>query len=242
MKITDRYSTPLGGYGKRLYSVSSMPTSGTFKKSDTLYNYSADYGEWSQKTCTASGTYSSATDSTGDTDGSTAVIAGMTDTSDFYVGQYVTVSAGMPSATTPYLIIAISDTTITLNTNSTSAESSVTVATPDPVWIQSMTVQNGETVQAIDYASTITPDLSLGHILQVATLTGDIKIDNPTNTFAGQRFSVRLLADGTGRNITYGTNFKAATAALTASKRVILDFEVIATNQIVQVNTPIECD
>jgi hypothetical protein len=102
--------------------------------------------------------------------------------------------------------------------------------------------QSDDMVQSVTYGATVTPDLSLGHVVSVGVLTGDVKIENPTKTFAGQRFSVRLVADGTGRNITYGTNFKAATAALTASKRIILDFMVVATNQIVQINTPIECD
>jgi len=240
MYINDRVSQTVGR--KRYYSTTAEPTVGTFMTGDILHNYNPSYGAWSHKTCISSGTYSSASDSTGDTDGSTAVITGMADTSDFYIGEYVTVSAGLPSATTAYKILAKTDSSITLNTNSNSVQSNVTVATVDPVWAVTSVAQADNTVQSITYASEIAPDLSLGHILQVAQLTGNIKINNPTNTFAGQRFSVRLLADGTGRSITYGTYFKAATTSLTANKRIILDFLVIATNQIVQINTPIECN
>jgi len=71
--------------------------------------------------------YTAATDSTGDTDGSTAVITGMTDTSDFNAGDFVTVSAGFPSATVSYGILSKTSTTITLDTNSDSAQTNVTV-------------------------------------------------------------------------------------------------------------------
>ncbi len=57
----------------------------------------------------------------------------MTDTSDFAIGTYVDVSAGFPS-TGPYLIVATTATSITLDTNSDSAESNITVDTSDPTF------------------------------------------------------------------------------------------------------------
>jgi hypothetical protein len=84
--------------------------------------------------CLTSGTFSSATDATGDPDGSTAVIPGMTDTSDFNVGDWVTVSAGFPSASTPYKILSKTSTSVTLDTSSTSSQTDVTVATVDPTF------------------------------------------------------------------------------------------------------------
>jgi len=72
---------------------------------------------------------SSATDATGDPDGSTAVIPGLTDTTDFTVGEYVTVSAGFPSATTPLRITALTTTTMTVDTASDSSQTNVTIAT-----------------------------------------------------------------------------------------------------------------
>jgi len=111
----------------------ALPTDGTWKRGvrywKTLPAASASPG-WH---CVTSGTYSTATDNTGDTDGSTAVITGMTDTSDFNIGDYVTVSAGFPT-TGPYRIVAKTASSITLEVNSTSIQSNITVETPDPVW------------------------------------------------------------------------------------------------------------
>ena len=68
-----------------------------------------------------------ATDATGDPDGSTGTIPGMADTSDFFVGDSVTVSDGFPSTTDGYKILAKTSTSVTLDTLSTSAETDVTV-------------------------------------------------------------------------------------------------------------------
>jgi hypothetical protein len=117
-------------------TTGALPTIGTFLAGDVVINdIAGGNSEISRWICKTSGTFSSATDPTGDTDGSTAVITGMDDTSDFYVGEYVTVSAGLPSATTPYRILEKTDTTITLDTDSDSAQVNVTVATPAPVFV-----------------------------------------------------------------------------------------------------------
>lgn len=109
-------------------------TTGTWREGDITPRLDPAAGEYAGWVATTNGTFSTATDSTGDTDGSTAVITGMTDTSDFVISDYVTVSAGFPSASTPYQIRAITSTTITLDTNSDSSQSDVTVATVDPVF------------------------------------------------------------------------------------------------------------
>jgi hypothetical protein len=114
---------------------SNIPTSGTWKIGEIVYNSIPVSGNPVGWVCLTSGTFSTATDNTGDTDGSTAVITGMTDTSDFSIGHYVTVSAGFLSASTPYKIIAKTSTTITLDTNSNSSQSNVTVATPSPTFV-----------------------------------------------------------------------------------------------------------
>lgn len=115
-------------------SANQAPTAGTWRAGQRLYDSTPSASGTMGWVCTASGTFSSATDGTGDTDGSTAVITGMTDTSDFRLGQFVTVSAGFPSASDPYKIIALTSTTMTLDTASTSSQTNVTVATPDPVF------------------------------------------------------------------------------------------------------------
>ncbi len=115
---------------------SAAPTSGTWKQGDIIWNTApasggATLNGWR---CDHSGTFSSATDNTGDTDGSTAVITGMTDTSDFSVGDYVDVSAGFAS-TGPYKIVALTATTITLDTVSNAVATNITVDTSDPTFV-----------------------------------------------------------------------------------------------------------
>ena len=112
----------------------TAPTTATFSAGDVIYDESPSASGSIGNVCVTSGSFSTATDNTGDTDGSTEVITGMTDTSDFFLGQYVTVSAGFPSATTPYKILALTSTTMSLNTDSTSVQSNVTVSTPNPVF------------------------------------------------------------------------------------------------------------
>lgn len=112
----------------------AVPTTGSFKQGSLHWKTDVVAGGSAGWVCTANGTYSAATDATGDTDGSTAVITGMTDTTDFHVGEYVTVSAGFVSVTLGYRILEKTATTITLDSNSIGASNNVTVATPDPVW------------------------------------------------------------------------------------------------------------
>ncbi len=111
----------------------AVPTTGTWRAGDVVGNATPSGGSPPGWVCTASGTFSAATDNTGDTDGSTSVITGMADTSDFSVGHYVSVSAGF-ATTGPYRILSKTDTTITIDVNSNAAQSNITVSTPDPVF------------------------------------------------------------------------------------------------------------
>ena len=113
----------------------AIPVGGSWTRGDVIYDNTPVVGGNTGWICTESGTFGSATDSTGDTDGSTAVITGMADTADFAVGSYVDVTAGFPS-TGPYKILSKTATTITLDTNSDSSESNITVDTSDPVFMQ----------------------------------------------------------------------------------------------------------
>ena len=112
--------------------ANSIPTTGTWMQGDSIYDANVAAAGVQGWVCTADGTFSSATDATGDPDGSTAVIPGMTDTSDFEVNDFVTVSAGFPAG--DLRIIAKTATSVTLSVNSDSAETNVTVATVDPVF------------------------------------------------------------------------------------------------------------
>lgn len=112
---------------------SNVPTIGTYAQGDIVERTTPAAGFTPGWVCTTSGTFSTATDNTGDTDGSTAVITGMADTSGFLVGEYVTVSAGF-ATTGPFKIVAKTASSITVDTSSNSAQSNVTVATPDPIF------------------------------------------------------------------------------------------------------------
>ncbi len=111
----------------------AAPGDGTGRLGDQVWKTNPSSGTTPGWMCTHSGTFSAATDNTGDTDGSTAVITGMTDTSDFAAGNYVDVSAGFPT-TGPYRIVNLTATTMTLDTASNAAASNITVDTSDPVW------------------------------------------------------------------------------------------------------------
>jgi len=72
----------------------------------------------------------SATDNTGDTTNGNPTIAGMADTSDFNVGDHVTISAGFPAGV--HEIIGKTANSITLDINANATIANVTVSTYDP--------------------------------------------------------------------------------------------------------------
>lgn len=117
----------------RLAWYTGTPTTGTWEIGDVVFDEDIAAGGVAGWMCVASGTFENFLDVTGDTDGSTAVITGMTSTSGFAVGMYVAVSAGFASIG-PYKIRGVTDTTITLDTVSNAAASNITVNTVDPVF------------------------------------------------------------------------------------------------------------
>ena len=123
--------------GKITYKAASIPTTGSWTAGEIVWETDAAAGAAPGWYVTTTGTFSAATDATGDTDGSTAVITGMTDTSDFYVGEYITTSAGFASSVddenTPQRILSKTATTIMITDTSDSAEDNITVLTPDAV-------------------------------------------------------------------------------------------------------------
>jgi len=119
---------------RKITFATAAPTGGTWAQGSVIFNAASATGVSPAWSCVHSGTFSAATDSTGDTDGSTAVITGMADTSDFAVGNWVDVTAGFPT-TGPYKVLALTSTTMTLDTSSDSAESNITVDTSDPTFL-----------------------------------------------------------------------------------------------------------
>lgn len=113
---------------------SAAPPVGTWIIGDKAFNTNISTGNTMGWVCSNYGTFSTATDSTGDTDGSTGQITGMSNTSDFFAGQWVTISGGFPAIR--YKILRIVDSsTILVNGNSTSSVSNVTVATVNPTFV-----------------------------------------------------------------------------------------------------------
>jgi len=81
-------------------------------------------------------------------------------------------------------------------------------------------------VVAVAYAATVTPDVSLYSTYEIAALTGNITINNPTGMTPvdGQQLSIRLLQDGTGgRTITWDTQFQFGTTFASAAITTLLN-------------------
>ncbi len=121
-------------YGLLGTANGDTPSIGTWRAGQRLYTASPSAGGSIGGVCINSGTNSSATDTGGSTDGSTGTITGMLDTSDFEVGHFVTVSAGMPSSSDRYMIKSKTIDSVTLDEDSTSAQAGVTVETESAVW------------------------------------------------------------------------------------------------------------
>lgn len=110
-----------------LSGSSDTPIAGTWNRGDVIDYTALGTGAPIGTVCEGSGTVSSATDNTGDTDGSTRVITGMTDTSDFEIGQWVTITAGFPAGG-PFRVMEKTADSLTLDAISNSAQTNVTVA------------------------------------------------------------------------------------------------------------------
>jgi hypothetical protein len=123
----------IGFMGRTWAAGPSVPLSaGTYRKGSVCWNTEPSAGGTPFWQCVTSGTYSDASDSTGSTTLNSPTITGMTDTSDFFIGEYVEVSAGFAAG--PHMIKEKTAITLTLDVNATGTSSPVTVSTPDPVW------------------------------------------------------------------------------------------------------------
>ena len=116
---------------KNVYGT-TIGTAGSWTQGDKIWRPGVTALSHPGWVCIKSGTFGASTDNTGDTDGTTAVITGMTST-PFPVGSYVNVSAGF-SSTGPYRVIDRSETSITINANSNAVASNITVDTSDPLF------------------------------------------------------------------------------------------------------------
>lgn len=195
----------------------AVPTSGSWRIGDIIWNNSPVVGDFSGWVCTHSGTFTNATDNTGDTDGSTGVITGMTDVSDFAVGEYVDVSAGFPT-TGPYEVLAVTATTMTIDATSNSAQVNITVDTSDPTFAEfgninlrgsvtwdpgSLIDGAGETSSSITVTGSDLGDfvlVSAPYDLQDCTVTGYVQTTNTVEIrLQNESGNTRDLASGTWR-------------------------------------------
>lgn len=85
--------------------------------------------------------------------------------------------------------------------------------------------------QTVAYAATITPNIALGTLINVGSITGALTIAAPTGTpYDGQELKFRLNQDGTGHAITWNSAFAFAThapssqVAVTANAKAEADF------------------
>jgi hypothetical protein len=89
--------------------------------------------------------------------------------------------------------------------------------------------------QTRTYAAALTPNPTLGEYVEIAALTGNISIANPTKLAKGLRLTFRFLQDGTGgRTVTFGSAFKHgwADTGNTANKQSTISFAFDGTNWI----------
>jgi hypothetical protein len=82
--------------------------------------------------------------------------------------------------------------------------------------------------QSVVYAAAITPDPSRGRVIVVGALTGNITVNNPPTAYVpdiGDCVEFLFTANATGRQITYGSQYRAGTVpASTASQRARQSF------------------
>lgn len=111
--------------------LAAAPTTGTWERGARIWKTAPSSGSEPGWSCTASGTFSAATEGGTTTSGS-KIITAMADTSDFVIGQFVDASAGF-AVLTALRIIGKTATTLTVDRNA-NATGAATISTTDPVF------------------------------------------------------------------------------------------------------------
>ena len=156
---------------------------------------------------------------TGDTDGATAVITGITlaESQLIPVGNYVSVTAGFPT-TGPYKIIAATTSSITLDTNSNAIAAGITIETMAPVFgkiggykLRTTMAYGPVTVNAGATATqTVTvTGAKLGDIAYASHSVGFNLLMHSADVTADDTVTVRFY-NPTGGNITIGAGYLRA--------------------------------
>ncbi len=166
---------------KMTTTANAQPSTGSWEVGQIAWNTTPSAGRIGAWECVSSGTFGSATDNTGDTDGSTGIITGMTDTSDFNIGDYVTVSAGFSSVGV-FRIKTKTATSVTVNANSNSAQNNVTAAQYAPSFTE---------INHIRFTNTNSDTSTSG------TGEDDLKTQSISANKLGTTGGVKILAAGT---------------------------------------------
>jgi len=115
----------------------AVPTYGAFSVGDIVENSAPSVGNPTGWKCVQSGVFSNASSTGGSTTGNVgslrAVVSGLSDTSGFNVGDYVTASAGF-SAGDLKVISIDSPSQLTLSRTSDSVQANVTISAVNPVF------------------------------------------------------------------------------------------------------------
>jgi hypothetical protein len=112
----------------------AAPTTGSWRRGDIVGNTSLTTAQKEGWGCTASGTFSAAA-TTGDTDGATALMTNVADTSAIPINSYVSVAAGF-ATTGPFKVLRKTTHTLTLDTNSNAAQVGTAITTTDPTFVE----------------------------------------------------------------------------------------------------------
>jgi hypothetical protein len=91
-----------------------------------------------------------------------------------------------------------------------------------PDSVGSITVNALLGTQSVTYATPITPDPYLGGTVLVGTLTGDITVNAVATAglFSGMRVGFQFTQDGTGRTVTFNSQYKTSAAIPTTPSSV----------------------
>ena len=88
--------------------------------------------------------------------------------------------------------------------------SNVFTGTSTEVFVSPSSIFAAAAPVSVSYAATVTLDFATGFNFDIAALTGNLTLANPTNIKAGQSGRIRIPQDATGnRTITYGSYWKA---------------------------------
>lgn len=149
------------------------------------------------------------------------------------VGQFVNVEPGSTKGATVGVNLFYSDGTV-VTEDDLGISSSTSGTASGTVWRLIREVPANLTEYAARGTSSaasgdITPAIGTTELVIRTALAAGININNPTGTTAeGQRLRIRLRDDGTGRALTWGSEFRSMSATLpattTASKTVAMEF------------------